>query len=253
MEFLIPSLRFAALLFLGAALADWLGRSKGWVTLGDSSRWGLRLGWVVLTATLAGFGLAGFGSSAGILGWIAWGTAGLALFLDLTFGHRLPSWLVGIVAGAAVGFASTLNFVPGDTQPWITLHIASAILAYCLLTAQGVNAAVYLLQDRALVKRNFGGIYAFLPPLVPLDRIGHQLLGAAVWMLGLALVIGVVGNMQGLPVSPVKLGASALTWGAASMVLLFKRRGTLSGAAFARACLGILIPALLALFVSLPR
>lgn len=253
MELFIPSLRFAAALFFAAAFVEWLGRSQGWLTLGNSSRWWLRMGWVVLTATLAGFGLDGFGSAAGILGWIAWGMAGLALFLDLTFGHRLPAWLVGMVVGLAVALASTLSFIPGDTQPWITLHIAAAILAYCLLTAQGINAVVYLLQDRALLKRNFGGIYAFLPPLVPLDRIGHQLLGAAVWMLGLALVIGVVGKMQGLPVSPLKLGASALTWGAASLVLLFRRRGSLSGAAFARACLGILLPALLALFVSLPR
>lgn len=253
MDILVPSLRFAAGLLLGAALLDGWGRLRAHRALGNSSRWGLRVGWVILTATLAGFGLGGVSSPAGILGWIAWGTAGLALFLDLTFNHRLPLWLVGTVSGTAAGLASTLSVVSGDTQPWIVLHIAAAILAYCLLAAQGVNAAVYLLQDRALMRRNFGGIYALLPPLVPLDRIGHQLLGAAVWMLGLALVVGVVGKLQGLPVAPTKLVASAVTWGAASLVLLFRRRGTLGGAAFARASLVILIPALLALYVSLPR
>lgn len=253
MDILVPSLRVAALFFVGAACLDGVGRIKGLRALSESSRWGLRLGWVILTATLAGFGLGGVASSAGILAWIAWGTAGLALFLDLTFNHRLPSWLVGLLSGLAVGIASTLSVTSGDTQPWIVLHIAAAILAYCLLAAQGVNAAVYLLQDRALLRRKFGGIYALLPPLVPLDRIGNQLLGAAVWMLGLALVVGVVGKLQGLPVAPLKLAASGVTWGAASLILLFRRRGTLAGAAFARASLAILVPALLALLVSLPR
>ena len=254
MEVFLPSLRFAAGFFLGAALLDILGRSRGaWVNLSQSSRWGLRLGWVVLTATLSAFGLEGLGSSAGILAWIAWGTAGLALFLDLTFGHRLPSWLVGGIAGLAVGAATFLSFIPGDRQPWVTLHVAAAILAYCLLTAHGVNAAVYLLQDRALVRREFGGSVAFLPSLVALDRVGHQLLGAAVWMLGLALIVGIAGKLQGLPVGPAKLAFSGVTWCAAGLVLLLRRRGILGGAAFARAGLVILVPAAVALWASLPR
>lgn len=247
------SLLFAIGLFLATALVDGVAkfRQLGW--LSHASRWGIRSGWVILTAGLAAQGWGGMGSPAGILGWIAWGTAGFTLFWDLTFGHRLPSWIIGLVSGAALVVALQLSWVPGDSQPWVTLHVAAAILAYCILSAQALNALAYLLQDRALSRRSFGGLYALLPPLVPMDRIGHQMLGAAVWMLGLALVVGAVGKLQGLPVSPAKLGASGATWIVAALVLLARRRGRLTGAAFARGSLVVLIPAAIALWLALPR
>lgn len=243
----------ALALFLGSALVDGLAKVRQIAALSHATRWGVRVGWVILTAGLAAQGWGGLGSSAGILGWIAWGTAGFTLFWDLTFGHRLPSWIIGLVAGAALVLALQLSWEPGDTRPWVTLHVAAAILAYCLLSAQGLNALVYLLQDRAVSRHRFGGVYALLPPLVPLDRIGHQMLGAAVWMLGLAVVVGVVGKLQGYPVPPAKLAASGLTWAVAALVLLARRRGRLTGAGFARGSLLILLPAAVALWLALPR
>lgn len=244
---------FAIALFLATAVVDGFAKFRQLAPLSHATRWGVRAGWIFLTAGLAARGWEGMGSPAGILGWIAWGTAALTLFLDLTFGHRLPSWIVGLVAGVSLVLANQLSWSPGDPQPWVTLHVAAAILAYCILSAQALNALVYLLQDRALNRHRFGGIYALLPPLVPLDRIGHQMLGAAVWMLGLALVVGAVGKLQGMPVPPAKLAASALTWAVAALVLLARRRGRLTGAAFARGSLAVLIPAAFALWLSLPR
>ncbi len=243
----------ALALFLGSALVDGLAKVRQIAALSHATRWGIRVGWVILTAGLAAQGWGGLGSPAGILGWIAWGTAGFTLFWDLTFGHRLPSWIIGLVAGAALVLALQLSWEAGDPRPWVTLHIAAAILAYCILSAQALNALVYLLQDRAVSHHRFGGVYALLPPLVPLDRIGHQMLGAAVWMLGLALVVGAVGKLQGYPVSPAKLTASGLTWMVAALVLLARRRGRLTGAGFARGSLVILIPAAVALWLALPR
>ncbi|MEY3853229.1 MAG: hypothetical protein RI910_2209 [Verrucomicrobiota bacterium] len=133
-------------------------------------------------------------SAAELLLAIAWGLSGLALFLDLTFTHRLPTW---VIAGATTGCLVAAAFLgvvgqPTDhsDKPLIVIHVGAAVLAYCVLGAQALNSAAYLLQDRALARREFGGIYALLPALVPLDRIGGQLMGAAVWLLGLSLVIG---------------------------------------------------------------
>ncbi len=253
MSVAVFSLGSALVMFLATALVDGFAKHRQLQPLSHATRWGIRAGWVILTAGLAAQGWAGLGSAAGILGWIAWGTAGLTLFLDLTFGHRLPSWIVGLVAGAALVVALQLSWTTGDSQPWVTLHVAAAILAYCILSAQALNALAYLLQDHALSRRRFGGVYALLPPLVPMDRIGHQLLGAAVWTLGLALVVGVVGKLQGHPVAPSKLAASGLTWAVAAVVLLARRRGRLTGAAFARGSLAILLPAAIALWIALPR
>lgn len=244
--------KLSAALFLGTAAWDWATRTRGWASP-KSPQWGLRLGWFVLTASLAALGVQAFGSPAAILATIAWGAAGLALFLDLTFDHRLPSWLVGLIAGGALLGAAFLSLEGGDRQPWTVLHIAAAILAYCLLVAQALNAGVYLLQHRALTTRQFGGIYSDLDPLVALDRVGSQLLGAAIWMLGLVLTVGAVAWLQGLQASPAKLASAFATWGLGSAVLMLRRRGRLSGAAFAKASLLLLLPAAAALFLALRR
>lgn len=245
-------MKVATALFLGSAGLDWLGRIRGWQP-SAGTRWGLRLGWVVLTASLAALGVEAFGSPAAILATIAWGAAGLALFLDLTFDHRLPAWLVGLIAGAALLASSFLSLEGGNRQPWTVLHVAAAILAYCLLLAQALNAAVYLLQHRALTTRQFGGIYSDLDPLVALDRVGSQLLGAATWMLGLVLTVGAVAWLQGLQASPLKLASALATWGLGSLVLLLRRRGRLAGASFAKVSLLLLLPAAAALWLALRR
>jgi ABC-type uncharacterized transport system permease subunit len=244
--------KLSAALFLGTAGLDWLARARGW-SMANSLRWSLRMGWFVLTASLAGLGVQAFGSPASILATIAWGAAGLALFLDLTFDHRLPPWLVGLIAGVALLASTSLSLAGGDHQPWTVLHVAAAILAYCLLVAQALNAAVYLLQHRALTTRQFGGIYSDLDPLVALDRVGSQLLGAAIWMLGLVLTVGLVAWVQGQEAGMAKLLSAFATWGMGSAVLLLRRRGRLSGVTFARASLLLLIPAAAALALALAR
>jgi ABC-type uncharacterized transport system permease subunit len=138
-------------------------------------------------------------------------------------------------------------------KPMIILHVATAVLAYCVLGAQALNSVAYLLQHRALAGRRFGGIYSFLPALVPLERVGGQLLGAAVWMLGLSLVIGAVDWSADLSlVTLPKLAASSVAWLGALFVAVQRRRERLLGPAFARASLWLLLPALLALWLALP-
>lgn len=246
-------LGLSAALFIAGGALDLLAKWKGASGWSHASRWGVRVGLVLLTIALVAVGAAGFSSPAGLLAVIAWGVAALALFLDLTFGHRLPDWLIGSLAGVGLVVATQLRLEAGSMQPWITLHVVAAVLAYCILIAQAINSAAYLLQHNALSTRRFGGIYALLPSLVPLDRVGSQLLGAAVWMLGLALTIGAVAWSQGAQVHLEKLVASGVAWCACCAVLVLRRRGQLGGTAFARASLLVFIPALVAFVLSLPR
>jgi ABC-type uncharacterized transport system permease subunit len=197
-------------------------------------------------------------SAAELLLSIAWGLSGLALFLDLTFTHRLPTWVIAGATTACLVAAAFLGVVGQPTdltdKPLIVIHVGAAVLAYCVLGAQALNSAAYLLQDRALARREFGGIYALLPALVPLDRIGGQLMGAAVWLLGLSLVIGATDWAQrdlALVALP-KLSAALLTWVAGLVVTVQRRRHRLAGSAYARASLFVFVPALVALYLSLP-
>ena len=252
-----------AFIFLASAAWDWQVKST------PSSRnvpagglWLLRVGWLLLTISLAADGLSRntfpVDSSAGMLQSISWGLAGLAIFLDLAFQHRLPVWVISSATMACLFTASRLggetHAFTSSVKPLILLHIAAAILAYCLLAAQALNALAYLLQDRALAQRKFGGIYGLLPALVPMNKIGANLMGAAVWMLGLSVVIGAVDAFTGVAgwVNLPKLVMAAATLLLAAILLVLQRRSTLSGAAFARGSLWLLLPALLALWLSLP-
>lgn len=252
-QWVSQGLAWAAALFLLGGAAGALARWRDLPGASQAGRWGVRLGLVLSTVTLVAIGADGFSTPAGICAVVAWGVAGLALFLDLTFGHRLPEWSIGLPVGAALALASQLQMTGGNLQPWIKLHVAAAILAYCILIAQAINSAIYLLQHHAMSTHRFGGIYALLPSLVPLDRIGSQLLGASVWMLGLAWTIGAVAWSQGEKVQLVKLVSAGVAWAACCAVLVLRRRGQLGGVTFARASLLAFIPALVAFVLSFPR
>jgi ABC-type uncharacterized transport system permease subunit len=252
-----------AAVFVVAALLDALAPKDASGKLQTSGLWLLRGGWVLLTTMLAYQGLRShslpIASAAEVLLSIAWGVSGLALFLDLTFNHRLPTWAIAGTTALCIVAAAFLGVVehPGlDTtgKPLIAIHVGAAILAYCVLGAQALNSAAYLLQDRALARHQFGGIYALLPALVPLDRIGAQLMGAAVWLLGLSLVIGATDWAQRdlAAVAVPKLVAALITWLACLWTVVQRRRQRLLGSAFARASLLVAIPALVALYLSLP-
>jgi ABC-type uncharacterized transport system permease subunit len=251
-----------ASVFLTAAVLDGLAPRDTSGKLQVSGVWLLRGGWVLLTTMLAYQGLRThslpIASPAEVLLSIAWGVSGLALFLDSTFNHRLPTWAIAGTTALCLVAAGLLGVVehPLDTvgKPLIAIHVGAAILAYCVLGAQALNSAAYLLQDRALARHQFGGIYALLPALVPLDRIGAQLMGAAVWLLGLSLVIGATDWAQRdlAAVAAPKLIASLITWLACGWIVVQRRRQHLRGAAFARASLLAAIPAVVALYLSLP-
>ena len=247
--------------FLLAALLDGFSGRDASGKAQAGGLWVLRVSWVLLTTMLAYQGLRQhalpLSGPAEILLAIAWGLSGLALFLDLTFEHRLPVWAIGGATAVCLLVAGMLGVVErsGDAaaRPLIVMHVGAAVLAYCVLGAQALNSAAYLLQDRALARHQFGGIYALLPALVPLDRIGAQLMGAAVWLLGLSLVIGATDWAQrdlALVAAP-KLAAALFTWLACLYVVVRRRARRLSGAPFARASLLVLLPALVALWLSL--
>jgi ABC-type uncharacterized transport system permease subunit len=217
----------------------------------------------MLTTMLAYLGLNAHAhftlNGATVLLSIAWGLSGLSLFLDVTFNHRLPTWAIAgttalcLVAAGLLGVGEHPSDESLKQTIAMQMHIGAAILAYCALGAQALNSAAYLLQDRALARHQFGGIYALLPALVPLDRIGAQLMGAAVWLLGLSLVIGATDWAQSerALVSAPKLIAALITWLACGWIVVQRRRQRLSGAAFARASLLAAIPAVVALYLSL--
>ncbi len=103
LERLVPGV--SALRFMRAAAFEWQGHAL-WVSrsgylqgrLPHLGVWILRGAWIALTVLLAFQGLRRhefpIGSVAEILLTLGWGLAGVALFLELTFEHRLPTWAI---------------------------------------------------------------------------------------------------------------------------------------------------------------
>lgn len=254
---------FGGLMFFLAAGLDWLDRGFALPQKNKEGLWVFRVSWLASTALIAQYGLTQNSLPINTVGEIfftlGWGLAGSAIFLDLVFNHRLPTWAMGALTAFALIIASFCKIesavVGSTTKPIILIHVGAAILAYCILAAQAINALAYLLQNRALAQRKFGGIYTFLPSLVPMDRIGAQLMGAVVWMLGLSLIIGSVDWIQSSLslVKLPKLTLALITWVSCFILVIQHRRQKISGAAFARATLYLTIPALVALWLSLPN
>ncbi|MBN2451331.1 MAG: cytochrome c biogenesis protein CcsA [Lentisphaeria bacterium] len=119
----------------------------------------------------------------------------------------------------ALGLACAGGETPVDPRlrhPLVAVHVVAAFAGYGLFTLEGLLAAAYLLQDRCLKRKRFGGMAACLPPLEALDRVMKELIGPAVGLFTLSIGMGIVlswVNRWGLAwAADPKVAATAATW-----------------------------------------
>jgi ABC-type uncharacterized transport system permease subunit len=78
-----------------------------------------------------------------------------------------------------------------DTGHWqLELHIIVSILAYSLLALAVVQAVLLAVQDHRLHSRHPGGFIRGIPPLVTMEAMLFQMIGAGFVLLGLSLLTG---------------------------------------------------------------
>jgi ABC-type uncharacterized transport system permease subunit len=134
--------------------------------------------------------LVGFGPASATL---AFATAvGL-----LIVGRASERWTAGLLALPPIMILSLAAVWAGlsPTAPatafrggWSVLHVVSVLTGYASLLLGSIAAAMYLLQFRALKRKEFGNVFQFFPSLDSLDRMGG--IGVAVG-LG-ALTVGLI-------------------------------------------------------------
>ena len=228
----------ALLLYAGAAVAflAWLVRaSQRWVSLGRALLAGglllhlasfvvalLAMGSSRSTAGLAG---AGFGSDAWRGGQLfsLLAAATVAGYLALDLKYRLP------VAGAFVAPITVAVMVPAHLvnskahaiNPELThsvalaLHVGSAALGTAALALAFGLSLVYLASEKQLKQKQPGRLFARLPSLELIDRLGWQL---SIWGFVLLSVVVVTGSFvtraegQGLFRLEAKSGFALLAW-----------------------------------------
>jgi len=173
-------------------LADWLAgfrQARRWI------RWALfgvvllHAGAVIGRSIEYGFP---FLTLREVLSIYAWALALLCLILELRFGYTIIGVLVTPFGVSLILFAT---FLPAAQQPllamlqspWLMAHVGVFFSAYAAFTMAFAAALAYLLQERALRKKQLS---LRLPPLLVMDALCRWLVTVGILLMSAAMITG---------------------------------------------------------------
>lgn len=122
--------------------------------------------------------------------------------------------LLALAALASGGLPGHVR-MPGGGGLWLPLHIGISLATYALATLAAVAGLAVFLRERALKRKEQGGLIERLPSIADGERLQFALLGAAEAVLGAGLATGL-----------------ALAWAGGSFQLEFDHKTLLSVLAF---------------------
>ncbi|MGB0742917.1 MAG: cytochrome C assembly family protein [Opitutales bacterium] len=160
------------------------------------------------------------GNSFEVAQFISWSLVLLFFIIGPAFKLRLlgffTSGLAALIAGGALLVpAWDRPYPPGifGGNPWIELHAALAIFSYGVFAILALVSIMFLIQQHGLKKKQFGGVYQYLPSVQQLDLMAKRLLITGVIVLSAALIFGAVFWIDNHDLVPVfKLTATCLVW-----------------------------------------
>jgi ABC-type uncharacterized transport system permease subunit len=108
-----------------------------------------------------------------------------------------PVATLGVIAFPLAASLLLIDLFAPSTQPlpieWqIKLHVVFALIAYSVLSIAALLAILLALQERALRRRQFGGLVNALPPLTLLESLVFQLIGVGFILLTVTLISGIL-------------------------------------------------------------
>ena len=91
-------------------------------------------------------------------------------------------------------------FLPGELVPlspaleswWLPVHVTLAILGNAFFALASAFGVMYLIQERHLKSRKFGGMYFILPSLDVLDELNYRCLTYGFPLLTLGIITGAI-------------------------------------------------------------
>ena len=96
---------------------------------------------------------------------------------------------------------------------WIELHASLAIFSYGVFAILSLVSVMFLIQQHGLKKKQFKGVYQYLPSVQQLDLMAKRLLFTGVIVLTASLFFGAVFWVDNFDLVPVfKLTATCLVW-----------------------------------------
>lgn len=160
------------------------------------------------------------GNSFEIAQFISWSLVLLFFIIGPAFKLRLLGFFTAGLAALLSGFPLLVPYwdrpyPPGifGGNPWIELHAALAIFSYGVFAILALVSVMFLIQQHGLKKKQFKGLYQYLPSVQQLDLMAKRLLVTGVIVLTAALLFGAVFWINNLDLVPVfKLTATCLIW-----------------------------------------
>jgi cytochrome c-type biogenesis protein CcsB len=127
----------------------------------------------------------------------AFGLALALLFLFLNWRLRRPVIGAFVVPLVAVALVSALLMPPeGGAVPealrsvWLPIHISMAFLGDAALALAAAVGVLYLILERKMKRKDFGGIFGRTPSLEALDALSFNLVRFGFVLLTLAILTG---------------------------------------------------------------
>lgn len=197
---------------------------------------------------------------------VGFGPATTTLALALVIGFMIASrtrerWATGIVVLPLVGILLVTGLVVGIEPsaaagrlhgPWLTAHVLLVFAGYASLLLASVAAAMYLLQFRALKRKDFGNVFRFFPSLESLDQMNRIGLAGGLSVLAIGLLAGWSLTLTfgaGLSLRNPDVAFGLITWTAYAIALAMRgseagfgtRAATSSAIAFAASGIAFLV------------
>jgi ABC-type uncharacterized transport system permease subunit len=84
------------------------------------------------------------------------------------------------------------HVLPHAEMPLFRAHLAISMLAYSLLSIAALHAALMALVERRLHDKHLSPLFAGMPPLLSMERLLFQIIGAGFILLTLSLGSGIL-------------------------------------------------------------
>ncbi|WP_269522266.1 cytochrome C assembly family protein [Coraliomargarita parva] len=160
------------------------------------------------------------GNTFEVAQFIAWSLVLLFFIIGPTFRLRLLGFFTAALAAILVGGSFLFPswdrpYPPGlfGGNPWIELHASLAIFSYGIFALLALVSVMFLIQQHGLKKKQFQGLYQYLPSVQQLDQMGKRLLITGEIVLTAALVFGAFFWVENISLVPVfKLSITCLVW-----------------------------------------
>lgn len=168
--------------------------------------------------------------------------------------------LGGLTAALAAGLGLMAQLVPQwdlpprinsffGGNPWIETHASLALFSYGAFGLLSLTSLMYLLQHRALRRKQARPIYRILPSVVQLETVNLRLLLVGMVCFSISLAIGtVVYTREPEAISGVKFAVTLNLWVLGLALLGLRLGGKVRGPRFSWAAIGFFLAALLALW-----